>query len=118
MYDGNSKSRKYAGILEALTNLISTLLALGHEEFQFWSERLQAIEHENLSILSELLPDIHILTGTVPNNYLTESDSVSVKAFSNAVTALLTIVSQSDVLLVIYLDCIEVCPSPFLLLVG
>jgi hypothetical protein len=109
MYDGNSKCRKYVGILEALSNLINKFLALGHEEYTCWSEKFFSMGHENLAILSELLPDICILTGMAPPKYLADSGaSVSIKSFTTAVITLLTIVSQSDIILCIYLDCIEV----------
>lgn len=108
-FDVNSRKKKYDGILEALKTLIQSLLALGHDEYDVWSQKLLSMGYGNLSILSEFLPGISILTGIEAPKFFSESGKgVSELDFANAVTTLLSIISSCDIPVVLYLDSVEV----------
>ena len=109
-FDQYQKNIPYSSLLQALRNLIRTLLTESDSQVEFWKNRILNAVGTQGKVISDVIPELTILIGHQPECALLPPVEAQ-NRFNNLFGQFLACLAQRDYPLVLFIDDLQWCDS-------
>jgi predicted ATPase/signal transduction histidine kinase/tRNA A-37 threonylcarbamoyl transferase component Bud32 len=109
-FDQYQKNIPYSSLLQALRNLVRTLLTESDARVELWRQRILSTVGQQGRVISDVIPELTILIGALPE--VPSLPPVEARhRFNNLFGLFLTCLAQRDYPLVLFIDDLQWCDS-------
>ena len=109
-FDQYQKNIPYSSLIQALRNLIRTILTESDSRVDEWKQQIQSALGQRARVVTDVIPELEILIGTQPN--IASLPPVEARhRFNNLFSAFLRCLARENNPLVLFIDDLQWCDS-------
>ncbi|MGD7035267.1 AAA family ATPase [Methylotuvimicrobium buryatense] len=109
-FDQYQKNIPYSSLIQALRNLIRTLLTESDSRVDEWKQQIVSALNQHARVICNVIPELEVLIGSQPE--VTELPPVEARhRFNNLFSAFLTCLARKENPLVLFIDDLQWCDS-------
>lgn len=109
-FDQYQKNIPYSSLIQALRNLIRTILTESDSRVEEWKRQIQGVLNQLARLITDVIPELEVLIGPQPE--VTSLPPVEARhRFNNVFSAFLTCLARKNNPLVLFIDDLQWCDS-------